>query len=101
MNGPLLVFGAAGQVGQELLALAAARDVTATGVTRTQADITDDDAVAALVAATRPRMIVNAAAYTAVDRAESEPDATEAGNALGPTVLARAAEAAAAPRSAP
>ncbi len=97
MSGPLLVFGAAGQVGQELLALATARDVQATGVTRKQADITDADAVIALVTATRPRLLVNAAAYTAVDRAEGEPDAAEAGNALGPTVLARAAEAAGVP----
>ena len=97
MNGPLLVFGAAGQVGQELLALAAARGVPASGVTRKQADITDPDAVTALVAASRPRLIVNAAAYTAVDRAESEPDAAEAGNARGPSVLARAAEVAGVP----
>ncbi len=93
-GGPLLVFGAAGQVGQELLALAAARDVPASGVTRVEADITDAEAVTALLAARRPRLIVNAAAYTAVDRAESEPDAAEAGNATGPAVLARAADAA-------
>ncbi len=97
MNGPLLVFGAAGQVGQELLALASARGMPVSGVTRGQADITDADAVTALVRATGPRMIVNAAAYTAVDRAEGEPDAAEAGNARGPAVLARAAEAAGVP----
>ena len=97
MSGALLVFGAAGQVGQELLALAAARDVPVTGVTREQADIADADTVAALIAATRPRLIVNAAAYTAVDRAESEPDAAEAGNVTGPLVLAQAADAAGVP----
>ena len=97
MNGPLLVFGAGGQVGQELLALAAARDVAVVGITRGQADIADADKVASLVATTRPRLIVNAAAYTAVDRAESEPHAAEAGNVTGPAALARAAEAAGVP----
>ncbi len=97
MSGPLLVFGAGGQVGQELLALAAARDLPVTGVTRAQADIADADAVAVLIHATRPRLIVNAAAYTAVARAESEPHAAQAGNVTGPTVLARAADAAGVP----
>ena len=94
MSGPLLVFGAAGQVGQELLALAAARGIPVVGATRADADITDADAVAALLAERRPRLIVNAAAYTAVDRAESEPDKAEAANTHGPDVLARAADAA-------
>ena len=49
MSAGLLVFGAAGQVGQELMAMAVARAIPARGVTRAQADITDRTAVAELV----------------------------------------------------
>ncbi len=93
----ILLFGAAGQVGQELLTLARARNTPIVGLTRAEADITDAAAVAALMAAHQPRLAVNAAAYTAVDRAEGEPDKAEAANALGPGVLARASEAAGVP----
>ena len=94
---PLLIFGASGQVGRELVALAAARGLPAAGITRADADIADADAVAALIARHRPRLVVNAAAYTAVDKAESEPDAAARGNVEGPRVLAEAAAAASVP----
>ena len=90
---PILVFGAAGQVGRELVALAAARGVPAVGVTRAEADIADADAIAALIARHRPRLVINAAAYTAVDKAEGDPDMAERGNVEGPRVLAEAAAA--------
>ena len=90
MTGPVLVFGAGGQVGQELLALATARGIGAIGLTRAETDITDRRAVASVIAAERPRLVVNAAAYTAVDRAESDVQRAEAGNVLGPRVLAEA-----------
>ena len=93
----LLVFGAAGQVGQELMVLAAARNVAARGLTRADADITDRVAIAALVAATRPWLVVNAAAYTAVDRAESEPEHAHAANVEGARNIAAAAAALGAP----
>ena len=96
-NTPLLVFGAAGQVGRELVALAAARGVPVVGITRADADIAEADAVAALIARYRPRMVINAAAYTAVDKAESEPAAAARGNVEGPRVLAEAAAAAGVP----
>ena len=94
---PILVFGAAGQVGRELVALAAARGVPARGVTHAEADIADTDAVTALIAVHRPRLVVNAAAYTAVDKAESEPEAAARDNVAGPRVLAAAAAAAGVP----
>lgn len=87
---PILVFGAAGQVGRELVTLAAARGVAAVGVTRNEADIADAAEVAAIIAANRPRLVVNCAAYTAVDKAESEPEAAERGNVAGPRALAKA-----------
>jgi dTDP-4-dehydrorhamnose reductase len=97
VSGPILLFGARGQVGHELSGLARARGVALTALGRDEADICDADAVNARVAATRPSLIVNAAAYTAVDKAESERDAAERGNVWGPRVLARAAHSAGVP----
>lgn len=94
MSGPILLFGAGGQVGSELAAVARARGVSLRGVTRESADITSPGDVEALVADAKPRLIVNAAAYTAVDRAEQEPDMANAINATGAGNVARAAAAA-------
>lgn len=84
----ILLFGANGQVGRETAALAAARGVDLFGVDRARADIADPVAVARLFAEVAPTLAINAAAYTAVDRAESEPEAATRGNATGPGVLA-------------
>jgi dTDP-4-dehydrorhamnose reductase len=97
MNSALLVFGASGQVGRELLGLAQQRRIAAIGLSRADADITDSVAVRAALAAHRPAAVINTAAYTAVDRAENEPQLAHAGNALGPAVLAEACAAAGVP----
>jgi dTDP-4-dehydrorhamnose reductase len=89
----VLVTGAQGQVGRCLLASAPA-NVTVVGLTRAQLDIGDEAAVQRAVAAHGPAVIINAAAYTAVDRAETEVDAARRVNGLGPRHLARAAAAA-------
>jgi dTDP-4-dehydrorhamnose reductase len=91
MNGPILVFGAAGQLGHEVMALAGARDIAAIGCHRARADITDFASVQAAILAVEPRLVLNAAAYNAVDRAESEPEAAYAANAVGAETIARAA----------
>ncbi|MDR7194352.1 dTDP-4-dehydrorhamnose reductase [Luteimonas terrae] len=93
-----LVFGANGQVGRELLrAFAPLGDVVATTRTGTlpdgsaclTADFSDPESVVALLDATRPTRVINAAAYTAVDKAESEPAAAQAANAETPGAIAR------------
>ena len=56
-------------------------------------DLAQLDALAATVRQLRPQVIVNAAAYTAVDKAESEPDQVRLINALAPEVLAKEAQA--------
>jgi dTDP-4-dehydrorhamnose reductase len=56
-------------------------------------DLTQLNALAATVRQLRPQVIVNAAAYTAVDKAESEPDQARRVNALAPEVLAKEAQA--------
>lgn len=85
-----LITGAAGMLGQDLQQALAGRDVTA--LSRADLDITDQDAVAAAVAG--HDVVVNAAAYTKVDDAESHEDDAAAVNARGPAVLADAAVAA-------
>jgi len=94
---PLLVFGAGGQVGRELLGLAEVRGIEAVGLARADADITDPGAVRRAIARHAPRLIVNAAAYTAVDKAESEPQAAASVNAEGAAIIARAAAEAGTP----
>jgi dTDP-4-dehydrorhamnose reductase len=93
----ILVFGAGGQLGQEILFQAAARQIEIFGATRAQADLTDSVAVSSLIATVRPRLIVNCAAYTAVDRAESDSGAAWEANVIGAANVARAATAANAP----
>lgn len=88
MSGPILVFGAEGQVGRELIALASQRKIAAIGLSRAEADITQAEAVRAAIERHRPSLVVNAAGYTAVDRAESEPELARAANVEGPAVLA-------------
>jgi dTDP-4-dehydrorhamnose reductase len=89
-----LLFGRLGQVGWELQrALAPLGEVTALerGNSALHGDLTEPERLAETVRAVRPNVIVNAAAYTAVDRAESEPDVARVVNALAPGVLAREA----------
>jgi len=87
----ILVTGAAGLVGFELAHLLNAHgDVVA--VDRARLDLRDSGAIAREVRALRPAVIVNAAAYTAVDAAESDEDAAHAVNAKAPGVLAEEAK---------
>ena len=93
----LLVTGAGGQVGREVVRLAPALGADVVGLDRAGLDVTDADAVRQAVAAARPDAVVNAAAYTAVDRAESEPGAAFAVNRDGAAHLAAACDAAGVP----
>ena len=89
----LLVTGANGQVGQELRRRAPGRAQNVVALDRAGLDIGDADAVAAAVAKIRPSVIINAAAYTAVDQAESAAAEADRGNRIGPANLAAAAAA--------
>jgi dTDP-4-dehydrorhamnose reductase len=90
----LVITGASGMTGSELLRLAPAQGWTCAGFTRDELDITDSSAVERFVARERPDVVINAAAYTAVDAAEAERELAMAVNGAGAGNVARAAEAA-------
>jgi dTDP-4-dehydrorhamnose reductase len=92
----ILLFGAGGQVGWELQrALQPLGEIVAVGRSHggRPADFAQPASLAAILAAEQPDVVVNAAAHTAVDRAESEPKLAHAINAEAPGVLARGAAA--------
>ncbi len=84
-NGPILVIGGSGQLARCLEAQAG--DLPVQRIGRPALDFDAPEAIAATLAAIAPRMIINAAAYTAVDRAETEPEAADRANRLGPLLL--------------
>lgn len=85
----VLITGAQGQVGHELMRLAP-EGMQLSGLSSAQLDITNAAQVAAVVERFQPELIINAAAYTAVDNAESEPERAYAVNRDGVACLARA-----------
>ncbi len=84
----ILVFGKTGQVARELQ-----RQADVTALDRSQADLSDPAACAAIVRHTDADVIINAAAYTAVDQAETNEDLATTINATAPTEMAKAAAA--------
>ena len=82
----VLVFGRTGQVAMELQ-----RHGTVEALGRDQADLSDPDACAGAILERRPSAVINAAAYTAVDRAEQEEPLALVVNGKAPGAMARAA----------
>jgi dTDP-4-dehydrorhamnose reductase len=92
----VLVTGASGQVGGRLVQLLGSQvDILAPA--RADLDLASPDSIATYIAAHRPAWIVNAGAYTAVDKAETDIEAAEAINAVAPGAIGRAAAAIGAP----
>ncbi len=88
---PILLFGANGQVGWQLQRALSPLG-TLTAVDHGDCDLASPDAIRTLIADVSPKIIVNAAAYTAVDKAESEPALAQAINATAPAVMAEEAK---------
>ncbi|MGW2591425.1 dTDP-4-dehydrorhamnose reductase [Streptomyces sp. NPDC001515] len=93
MNPVWLVTGAAGMLGQDLLAALAREGVTAVAAGRDVLDIADPVRVADAFTVHRPAVVVNCAAWTAVDEAESREAEALRVNGTGPAVLAEACRA--------
>lgn len=89
----LLVFGRTGQVARELQHLAEAQTLDLLALGRETADLTRPGACTAAILAHRPRAVINAAAYTAVDRAEEEEALATAINGRAPSEMAEACAA--------
>jgi dTDP-4-dehydrorhamnose reductase len=88
----ILVFGKDGQLGKAFKIIFEANKLgelhCITYVGRTECDLANSDAIAALLNQIKPNLIINAAAYTAVDKAETEIDLAYAINAKAPEVMA-------------
>jgi dTDP-4-dehydrorhamnose reductase len=93
----ILLFGANGQLGQELTRESVAQGAALVALSRAQADVAHADAVRGAIARHKPAVVVNASAYTKVDLAESESEAAHATNETGPAVLGAACAAAGIP----
>jgi dTDP-4-dehydrorhamnose reductase len=90
----ILVAGANGQLGRALMQRGADLKLPVTGMDLPQLDITDPDRLAKDFARTKPAVVVNAAAYTDVDGAETDSDSAFRVNADGPANLANCCGAA-------
>ncbi|MEM9254522.1 MAG: dTDP-4-dehydrorhamnose reductase [Pseudomonadota bacterium] len=89
MNNNTLVAGAGGQLGCELVRTADSSK-QCIALSRAELDIADAKSVAEALDRLQPDQVINAAAYTAVDGAESDPEGAYRGNASGPATLAAA-----------
>ena len=93
----ILLFGANGQLGQEMVRASAARGMSLVALSHAEADIADATAVREAIARHKPALVVNAAAYTKVDLAETDVEAARRGNDIGPALLGEACAAAGIP----
>ncbi|MHC5598858.1 MAG: dTDP-4-dehydrorhamnose reductase [Nostoc sp.] len=88
MSKSILLIGSNGQVGQELQQiLPSYGDIIS--VARPTVDLAQPDTLRNLIRSKQPQIIINAAAYTAVDKAESEPELATAINATAPLIIAQ------------
>jgi dTDP-4-dehydrorhamnose reductase len=85
---PIVVFGRDGQVGRALQACLNDLKVPAVSLGRNDCDLSNESSIREVLNRYQPQVIINAAAYTAVDKAESERDLAFAVNAKAPAVMA-------------
>ena len=88
----LLVTGGGGMLAREIVRSAPARGDAVVALTRAELDVTDEAAVLEAIGADRPDAVIHGAAYTAVDRAETEPDVAMRVNVEGTRNVARACQ---------
>lgn len=87
----VLIVGTAGQLGQELLEILSPLGEII-GVNRQSLDLAQPDKIRQVIGEVQPNLIVNAAAYTAVDKAETETELANAINGTAPTIMAEEAQ---------
>jgi dTDP-4-dehydrorhamnose reductase len=84
----ILVIGSRGQLGTDMVQLAAQQKLTCTGLDYPQIDITKRESVEAVITAVKPDIVINCAAFTAVDDCETKIKEAFSVNAEGPAILA-------------
>ena len=87
MSKSILLIGSNGQLGTELQNFLSS-NYQVIAITRPQIDITQTDNLRQIIRETQPEIIINAAAYTAVDKAETEPELATAINTTAPQIIA-------------
>ncbi|ABA22962.1 dTDP-4-dehydrorhamnose reductase [Trichormus variabilis ATCC 29413] len=87
MNESILLIGGNGQVGQEIHQILAPK-YKVISAARPRIDLTQADSLRQIIQEVQPQIIINAAAYTAVDKAETEPEIATAINATAPQIIA-------------
>ena len=87
----LLVLGATGQLGQDLIRAAAAAGVEHVGMSHEEVEVTKPESVTAALERVRPSVVINSAAFHQVDRCEDDPQQAYAVNTVGALLVARAA----------
>lgn len=88
----VVITGAAGQLGVDLVAGFTQRGHEVIGLNRADADLTHGRALAAKVVSLRPDVVINSAAYTAVDKAETDPETAWSVNAFAAGYIAQACD---------
>lgn len=88
----ILLTGVTGQVGHHLKPVLEARGWEVIAPTRDTLDLADPDSIVRTVQEIKPQLIINPAAYTAVDKAESEPELAMAINGIAPGIFAEQAK---------
>ncbi len=86
---PILVFGRDGQVGRALQLCLRNLEVPSVFLGRADCDLTSESSIIKVINRYKPQMIINAAAYTAVDKAEGQPELAFAINARAPELMAQ------------
>ncbi len=87
----ILLIGNQGQLGAELEQILKAKNEELIVVDRTQVDLTNSEQIRQIIQENKPNVIINCAAYTAVDKAESEPEIANLVNAIAPQIMAEEA----------
>src|SRR2546425_2188013 len=87
----LLILGATGQLGCDLIKAAAAEGVDHVGLGHEGVEVTDPESLAAAMQRVRPDVVINSAAFHQVDRCEDDPHEAYRVNAIGALLVARAA----------
>lgn len=88
MSKSILLIGSNGQVGKELQQILPSSS-NIISVARPTVDLAQPDTLCSVIRSNQPQIIINAAAYTAVDKAESEPELASAINAIAPLIIAQ------------